>query len=219
MANPVKPTVKTELVPLLLIAAVLIGGFILYPLLPDQVPTHWNFRGEVDDWSSREFATFLFPTIIIGMYIMMLLLPYLDPKKERYAEFAKVYHIFKNLLVATFTVLYFITSLAAINQSIRVEILVPLIIGGLFVVMGNYMAKIKRNWFIGIRTPWTLSSEAVWQKTHQLGGKLFVLLGVAMIVVAFLPNTISWNIFIGSLVTVALTPVVYSYILYRRERP
>ena len=94
-----------------------------------------------------------------------------------------------------------------------------ILFGGLFVVMGNYMAKIKRNWFIGIRTPWTLSSEAVWQKTHQLGGKLFVLLGVAMIVVAFLPNTISWNIFIGSLVTVALTPVVYSYILYRRERP
>ena len=218
MANPVKPTLKTELVPLVLIAIVIIGGFLLYPLLPDRVPTHWNFRGEVDDWSSREFATFLFPSIIIGIYIMMMLLPYLDPRKERYAEFAKVYHIFKNLLVAVFAVLYFVTSLAAIYPSIRVEIVVPFLIGGLFIVMGNYMAKIKSNWFIGIRTPWTLSSETVWQKTHRLGGKLFVAMGIVFIFMAFLPTTIGFSVFIGSLLAATFTPIIYSYILYRRER-
>lgn len=218
MPNPTKPSLKTEIFPVIILVITLIASFYFYANFPDRVPTHWNIAGEVDGWSSRWLGAFLIPTIITGMYFLFLGLPYLDPKKDRYAEFAKVYHIFKTAIILLMALIYFITGLNALGYKVSVEFWIPLLIGILFIIMGSYMPKIKPNWFMGIRTPWTLSSEEVWNKTHRLGGKIFIIGGLLMTAMYFLP--ISWRLplFIFIIVLILVGTMGYSYVLYRSEQ-
>ena len=218
MSNPVKPTIKTEILSIIIILLAVISSFYFYAHFPEQVPIHWNVSGEVDNYGSRALGAFLFPGIILGMYLLFLALPYLDPKKERYLEFRKVYHIFKAFLVLFMAVIYFISSFNALGYNIPVQFWVPVLVGLLFIVIGNYMSKIKPNWFIGIRTPWTLSSEEVWNKTHRLGGKAFIIGGGLMMLIALVPLPWIMPLFAIMLLTVVLGPGVYSYILYAREQ-
>lgn len=219
MSNPVKPTLKTEIIPLVLIVLSIVASFYFYANFPDQVPTHWNYQGEVDDYSSKTFAAFFFPALNVALYLMFLGLPYLDPKKQRYEEFKKVYHVFKGLFIAYMTLLYFYIGLAGLGYPISIGTIVPVSIGFLFLIIGNYMSKIKPNWFMGIRTPWTLENEEVWNKTHRLGGKLFMLLGLLLILSGFVKTSEEqfWPIFVGSVIAVAFIPIVYSFILYKKS--
>ena len=150
------------------------------------------------------------------MYLLFLALPYLDPRRERYADFAKVYHIFKGILVGFMALIYFITGLAGLGYQVSVGAIIPAGVGLLFIVLGNYMSKIKPNWFMGIRTPWTLESEEVWNKTHRLGGKLFILMGLFMVVGTILPLDYFWYLFIAGVLSVSLVPIIYSYLLFRK---
>jgi len=214
--NPIKPTLKTEIIPIILI---LLGGaasFYFYANFPDKVPTHWNYKGEVDAYSGKAFGAFFFPALNLGIYLLFLGIPYLDPRKSRYQEFAKVYHIFKAIFVLFMTLLYFYTGLAGLGYPVSIGVVIPAAVGILFIVIGNYTAKIKSNWFMGIRTPWTLSNEEVWNKTHRLGGKIFILLGLIMIFGTFLPGEIFWKVFIISVIGGSLIPIIYSYLLYRK---
>lgn len=216
MPSPIKPTVKTEFIPVILIILSVLASFYFYANFPDQVPTHWNYKGEIDGWSPKAFAAFFFPGLNLAMYLLFLIFPYLDPKKDRYAEFAKTYHVFKGMLVAVMTAIYFYVGLAGLGYELPVTAVIPPAIGVLFVVLGNYMGKIKPNWFMGIRTPWTLSNEEVWNKTHRLGGKLFMLMGLFMIIGTILPPAIFWGFFIFGTVIVSLAPMIYSYLLFRK---
>lgn len=176
--NTLKPTLKTEIAPIALIVIAWAASYYFYGRLPDSVPTHWNFSGEPDGWSSRGFASLFFPALVTGAYLLYLLVPALDPKRERYAEFRRPYHIFKACFVGLLVALYFAIGFAGLGYDVPVDTLATLLVGALLVVIGNYMGKLKQNWLFGIRTPWTLSSEAVWNKTHRLGGKLFIVAGV-----------------------------------------
>lgn len=216
--SPIKPNIKTELFPILIVILSLLASFYFYQSFPSQVATHWNFAGQIDDYSSREVGAFLMPTFIFGLYIMFLALPYLDPKKDRYQEFAKTYHIFKNLIIGFMFLMYLATGLANLGYPIEIGIVVPLLVGILFIIMGNYMGKIKYNWFMGIRTPWTLSSENVWNKTHRVGGWLFIGLGVVMLITPFLPKIIIAPIFFSAIIITVVGSFAYSYILYRHEK-
>ena len=217
MANPIKPTFKSEVLPAFLILISIIASFYFYAHFPPIVVTHWNFAGQPDGWSSAGFAAFFLPILLVGMYLLFLAIPYLDPKKDRYEQFRKPYHIFKAIIIAVMVIIYFIASLSGIGYPLNASLWVPFIIGLLFIVMGNYMGKIKPNWFMGIRTPWTLSSEEVWNKTHRLGGKLFIIGGLLMLAQGFLPD--SWRlpvlIFIILLLTVGTFG--YSYLAYLKE--
>ncbi|MFA6306542.1 MAG: SdpI family protein [Patescibacteria group bacterium] len=218
MANPIKPTIKTEFIPLLLIILALASSVYFYNNLPERVAIHWNFAGEVDGYGSGQTQAVVFPSMIIGMYVLFLLIPYLDPKKERYEQFSKIYHIFKSLIIALIVVIYFVVGLNGLGYNLPVGVITPGLIGLLFIVIGNYMAKIKRNWFMGIRTPWTMSSEEVWNKTHRFGGKMFILAGLLMIAEIFLP--VSWKlpIFIIMMVILLAGTVGYSYLVYLQEK-
>ena len=122
---------------------------------------------------------------------MFLLIPYLDPKKERYEQFNRVYHIFKNIILALMVIIYFLMCFNGLGYNLPVGIIVPILIGILFIVMGNYMAKLKRNWFVGIRRH-GLCLAKKWNKTHRFGGKMFILAGFLMIAEVVLP--ISWKL-------------------------
>ena len=148
--------------------------------------------------------------------MLFLGLPHLDPNKKRYEQFSKVYHLFKGVLVGFMTFIYFLASAAALGYPVSISYIMPLSIGLLFVVLGNYMSKIKPNWFMGIRTPWTLSNEEVWNKTHRIGGKIFIAIGLIMIIGSFLPIEGYWNLFPWMIILFVLIPLVYSYLLYRK---
>ena len=216
MPSPIKPNLKTEFIPVLFLLISIIASFYFYANFPEKVPTHWNFQGEIDGWSGKTFAAFFFPGLNLIMYLCFLIFPYLDPKKERYADFIKVYHIFKGLLIAVMTIIYFYVGLAGIGYELPISTVIPTTIGILFIILGNYMGKIKPNWFMGIRTPWTLSNEEVWNKTHRLGGKLFILVGIFMIFGTILPPSVFWFLFIMGVITVSIIPMAYSFIIYKK---
>ena len=215
--NPIKPTIKTEIISIIFLIIAIASSFYFFVNFPERVPIHWNIAGEPDGWGSPMTAAFLFPVIIFGMYLMFLAIPYLDPKKKRYEQFAKIYHIFKTAFIVLMTLMYFVTSFNALGANISINFWIPLLVGVLFIIIGNYMAKIKPNWFMGIRTPWTLSSEEVWNKTHRLGGKLFIISGIIMILLYFFPESIKIPLLLGNILALVIVTIGYSYYLFVKE--
>jgi len=218
MPSPVKSTIKTELPAILIIILSVVLSIFFYYKLPEVVVTHWSLAGEPNGWMSRLWASVMLPAMTIGIYLMFLGLPYLDPKKERYANFAKIYHIFKNVILLFLVLILIISNLNNLGYNLPVNIYIPGLIGILFVIMGNYFGKIKQNWFMGIRTPWTLSSNEVWNKTHRMGGKLFILGGVLIAVSGIAPITWRLPLFILAITILVVGTFGYSYFVYYNEK-
>lgn len=209
---------KYEIFPILAILATIVFAFYFFANAPEQVPTHWNIHGQVDDYSSKAFTATFFPSLIVAVYLLFWLLPKIDPKKEKYEKFARVYGIFRTIIVLFFILMFFITSLVALGYNIDVGRIIPASVGLLFILLGNYMGKLKSNWFVGIRTPWTLSSERVWQKTHRLGGWMFVLMGLYMLAGVIWPVLWGGGTIFVIIVAVAIIPMAYSYFLFKKEK-
>lgn len=217
MKNPIHPTFKTEAFPLILIALSIAVSAYFYSKFPQNVVTHWNFEGIADGYSSREFAAFFFPAFNLGIYILLLVLPCLDPKKKRYKEFEKTYHLFKNIIIGFVTLLYLLIGLNGMGYAVPVDIITPLIVGLLLIILGNFMGKIKSNWMMGIRTPWTLSNEEVWNKSHRFAGKMFILGGVLLIISVLLPASFKLAALLTSVGIAIIPPLIYSYLQYLKE--
>ncbi len=218
MKYPIKLSLKSEIIPVGLIALTIPLSIYFYVHFPARVATHWSFSGQVDGWSSRGVGAFVIPAVIAGMYLLFLVLPLLDPKRERYAEFQKIYNVFKGAIIGMMFVLYALTGLYNLGFPVKIGEVVPLLVGGLFILIGNYMGKIKNNWFMGIRTPWTLSSENVWNKTHRVGGYLFMLLGLLIAISPLFPEWGAMIILFGGVVVLVFGTMGYSYWLYDKER-
>lgn len=217
MEYPLKINWKSEIVPVLAMIAAVLTAIITYPLLPEKVAVHYNFAGEPDSWAPKIYHAILFPAIMIGMYFLFFIFTAIDPRKERYEDFKKVYHFFRTAMVVIFFGIYLATTLANLGYNISIAKTVSLLVGILIVAIGNYMAKIKRNWFFGIKTPWTLSSENVWNKTHRLGGWVFILFGLIIIIDPYLPMVPGSILFFAGVIIAVLLPMVYSYYLYKKE--
>jgi len=202
---------------LILIAALV--GVLFYPQLPERMASHWNLNNQVDGYISRFWGAFLMPLISLGLLVLFMLIPQIDPLKANIAQFRGYFNIFILLLIVFMVYLHGLTlawNLGYTGFNMGSALLPAL---GLFIFfMGFLLEKTKRNWFIGIRTPWTLSSDKVWEETHRLGATLFKISGLLAILGAFLPEIAFWLMFIP-LIGSSLFLVVYSYLLYaRRER-
>ncbi|HEY5574036.1 MAG TPA: SdpI family protein [Anaerolineales bacterium] len=202
---------------LILIAALV--GVLFYPQLPERMASHWNLNNQVDGYISRFWGAFLMPLISLGLLVLFMLIPQIDPLKTNIAQFRGYFNIFILLLIVFMVYLHALTlawNLGYTGFNMGSALLPAL---GLFIFfMGFLLEKTKRNWFIGIRTPWTLSSDKVWDETHRLGATLFKISGLLAILGAFLPEIAFWLMFIP-LIGSSLFLVVYSYLLYaRRER-
>jgi len=213
MKNPIRPSFKTETIPIIFIILALVSSFYFYANFPERVPTHWNAHGEIDGWSGKTFGAFFFPALNICVYLLMLFLPLADPKKKNYSDFKHIYHIVKGALVIFLAAIYIATSLNALGRNIPINVFVPVGIGILFIIIGYYLKEVKPNWFFGIRTPWTLSSDRVWRKTHQLGSKVFILAGVLMILASIWPQLFIYFILI--LIAMIFGVIGYSYYIYK----
>ncbi|MFK8052142.1 MAG: SdpI family protein [Woeseiaceae bacterium] len=197
-----------------IIAVSAAASAIVYPELADQVPTHWNARGEIDGYSGKLTAALLGPAGALGLMLLMWVIPAISPKGFKTEEFQPVVNIFQVAMVAFMAAIGAIILMAGLGHEVSMERFIPAGVGLLFVVLGNYLGKVRKNFFIGIRTPWTLSSDEVWARTHRLGGYLFVFAGIGMMAAGlFLPSV--WVITSLSLVA-GLVPVIYSFFAYRQ---
>lgn len=201
---------------ILIILCSIVIGIIVYPHLPERVPSHWNIKGQVDAYSSRLWGAFGIPLMTAGIYIMMVLLPLIDPRRQNYQKFTGAYQALKAVLVIFLTGLYVLIILSSLGRQIPIGSAVIGGIGILFIVIGNYMGQFRHNYFVGIKTPWTLANEQVWQKTHRLGGRLWVFSGFLVLVAAVFSGTVGAVILGVSLVIAAVVPIVYSYLEFRK---
>jgi len=209
---------KKEIVPLFLILLMAITAIALYkaPCVPDLMPTHWNAAGQIDAWSSKNFALFFFPAMALVIYLLITLLPRIDPFKKNYQKFDIPYYFIRLSLILFFALLYFYSLGAGVGLiTFNIRFFIIPLMGLLFIMMGAFMPKIKRNFFVGFRSPWALQSDEVWQKTHQFGGKIFVAMGCLTFVTIFLGEK-SFLAFMILILAGSLMPFLYSYILYRK---
>lgn len=211
-------TKNSTIISFVLIAIALIVGLVLYARLPDPMPSHWNAAGEIDGYMSKFWGIFLVPVITIVLVPLFLVIPNIDPLKANIAKFRGVFNWFIVIFVTYMLFVYALTLAAALGIQFNMTVMLLPVVGLLFIGAGYMMGKARRNFFIGIRTPWTLSSETVWDETHKLGAKMFMLGGLVTIVSAFLGENGIWLMLVAMLAA-AFVPIIYSYILWRRENP
>ena len=208
----------TTIIVLILIAAATIAGLLLWDQFPEQMASHWNENDQVDGYMPKFWGVFLMPLVTLGMFLLFLVIPNIDPLKANIAQFRDTFNLFVTFIIGFMIYVHALTllwNLGYTNFKLSQAMLPAM--GLLFIVIGSLLRKANRNFFIGIRTPWTLSSDYVWDKTHQLGAVLFTVSGVLAVIGGFFGGMIAfWFLFvpmIGSTVFV----LIYSYVLYQKE--
>jgi len=199
-------------------AGALAAAIWAYPQLPPRIPSHWNIHGEVDGYAGRFVGAFVMPLVILAVAGIAHVLPKIDPKGQNYPKFHDTYWLLINGILIFMGVMYLAVIGNAIGAPIPVQQVLPAALGFLFIILGNYLGRVQPNWFLGIRTPWTLSSDTVWRKTHRLGAWVFVIAGILFIVSAFVPGARSGVPLAAIIVGLVMVPVLYSLYLWMRER-
>jgi len=179
--------------------------------------SHWNSQGEVNGYMSKFWGLFLMPIVIVALFLIFLIIPKIDPLKKNIEKFRKYFDGFILLMVIFMVYIHILTLLWNFNYRFNMTTMIIPAIAVLFYFIGIMLKEVKRNWFIGIRTPWTLSSDVIWEKTHQLGSKLFKLSAVLMLMGLFFDQYLVWFVLVPTLGT-ALFLIVYSYVEYKKRK-
>ncbi|HET9914603.1 MAG TPA: SdpI family protein [Anaerolineales bacterium] len=211
-------TRTTTITVLVMLVAATIVGLLLWDRLPEQMASHWNVNDQVDGYMSKFWGVFMLPLITLGMLALFLVIPSIDPLKANIAQFRDVFNVFIVLIVAFMIYIHGLTLAWNLGYTdFKMSGAMLPAIGLLFLFIGFMMRQAKRNFFIGIRTPWTLSSDTVWNETHRLGAVLFMISGVMAFVGGFFGGkTAFWLMFIP-IIGSTIFLLVYSYVLYQRE--
>ncbi|EGW41907.1 SdpI family protein [Desulfosporosinus sp. OT] len=191
----------------------------VFDRLPEQIPMHWNIYGQVNAWHPKFPWIFLMPVIGILITIMATVLPRIDPKKENYERFKPQYFIIRLILVVFFAIMHMVIISISLGATfIKVDTIIKLMVGILFIVLGNLMPKFKQNYFVGIKTPWTLANEVVWAKSHRHGGFVWFITGFVLSVLAFLPGKGSAIAYFVLILLASIEPILYSWIQFRKQK-
>jgi uncharacterized membrane protein len=207
---------KRDWLLILAILALVIFGVVIYPQAPEMVPSHWNLQGQVDDYMRKEFGLFMGPIISLAVFTGMSLLPNIDPKKKNYEKFSGAYRTFRRAIILLLLLLQVVVNLVVLGIPVDIGRLVNLGLGILFIVIGNIMGKVRFNYFIGIRTPWTLASEEVWRKTHRHIAKWWVVAGIVVMGGAFMPGAAKFYFVLIPIIGVAVYSFLYSYLAFQQ---
>ena len=213
---------KTNLKKELPLIAIVLLPFIylafIWNDLPEKVPMHWNFQGEIDGWGSKGQLIIIPILLPLLMYVVMLVTPIIDPKK-RIAQMGGKFYQLKFMLVLLMSALALLILYLARTQGVFNTQIMYTLMGLLFIVLGNYFQSVKPNYFIGIRTPWTLENETVWKKTHKLGGWLFLAGGICIIILSLLVQnnaSLVTTLFLIIAGIISIIPVLYSYLTFKK---
>lgn len=204
-----------EVINIILVVAALVVAAFIYPMLPESVASHWNIAGEVDGYIGRFWGAFLMPIVALGMYLLFLIVPRLDPKRGNIEKFSKIFDLFILVLLLFLFYIYGLTIVWSFGYRFNMSQFMAPGLAVIFFAAGKLIEKAEPNWSIGIRTPWTLSNEIVWRKTHALGGKLFMGTAVLTLLGAIFPALAFW-FFMVPVVLSAVISIVYSYLEYRK---
>lgn len=199
----------------ILCALSFIGHLFVLPLLPDQIPIHWNVYGEADNWAGK-FSSLFLALLPALMLILFLVIPRIDPRGKNYEKHQKAYQVFISVMIIFFNIILWIINAAGLGYPVPIGRLVPIGCGLILIAVGNYMPQLRTNYTMGIKNPWTLESEWVWRKTHAMGGIVFCIMGFVMILNGFFPADWMAKISLGSILLGVLGLEVYSYLLYRK---
>src|SRR5688572_15403652 len=173
-------------IPLLIVAAAFLASALVYPRLPERIPTHWDLSGRPDEWSNRIWGAWSVPLFLLGMWALVQILPRIDPRGSNYAKFGGAFEAIIGSVMLFMLALHIVVLRASLGYPVPMQRVMPIGIGILLVVIGNLLPRARPNWFVGIRTPWTLSSDRVWEKTHRFGGRMFVAGGILLTIAGFL---------------------------------
>lgn len=208
---------KGDMASLLIVATIIILGWLMLPILPDQLATHWNENNQVNGFMSKEFFVWFMSGLSILLFVVFTGLPRFDPLKKNVALFMPAFDYFKVSFFIFIAYTYVLTLAYNLGNPVP---MVPYIAPGLallFFAIGVLLEKARPNWFIGIRTPWTLSNEAVWNKTHAISGILFKVTAIIAMLAFFFPTIAFWLLF-APVILVAVGAAIYSYVLFTRQK-
>ncbi|HEX8617398.1 MAG TPA: SdpI family protein [Thermoanaerobaculia bacterium] len=190
---------------------------LAYPALPEIVPIHWNMAGEVDRTAPKFPGVFLLPATLLLAAIAFEAVPRISPRGHALDPQSRGFRAIKAVSLVSLLLLHAVVLAATAGLPVRIGLFIPLVVGAMFVVIGNYLSTVQRNFFVGIRTPWTLASDEVWFRTHRLGGRMFMIGGVALMFTGLLGPVATITMLVAIIAAVAIVPVVYSYVTSRRS--
>lgn len=207
---------STWVVSLLIVSISVFLSIYVSPQMPTLMASHWSAVGEVNGYMSKFWGLFLMPLVSVGILLLFSVIPFLDPLRKNFDAYKDVYNEFVIVLLLFLLYIHGATILWNLGVWFDMSLAIVVSIGLLYIFIARMLRKTKRNWFVGIRTPWTLSSDEVWDKTHLLGSKLFTLTGLSlMFVVAAVPTYVMHTLLVltfGSIISV----VIYSYLIYKK---
>lgn len=211
-------TRTTLVISLVLIVTAILAGLLLWDRMPEQMASHWNVDDQVDGYMPKFWGLFLMPLVTLGMLALFLVIPSIDPLKANIAQFREAFNLFIVLIIGFMLYVHGLTLAWSLGyQNFKMSAAMLPFMGILFVAVGFMLRKAKRNYFIGIRTPWTLSSDYVWDETHRLGAILFMASGILAVIGGLFGGMIAFWLLFVPLIGSTLFLLVYSYVLYRRE--
>lgn len=209
----IKKHLKTIIITSALTLTPMIVGLLLWEKLPDNIPTHFGISNEPDGWSSKPFAVFGLPLIMLAMHLVCIFATKLDPKHSNISD--KVFTLVLYIIPAVSLLMCGMIYPVALGKEIRVGLFTTLFMGLVFTVIGNYLPKCKQSYTIGIKIPWTLDDSENWTKTHALAGKLWVICGFIIMATSFLETPF---VFFPTVIVMILVPIIYSYMLYKNKK-
>jgi uncharacterized membrane protein len=190
----------------------------VFDRLPDSMAVHWDLAGNPNGWMPKSVGAFITPVIILVSWLTLRLAPLIDPRRPTYEKFTGAYDLTVAALLAMVFVMHFVLLAVALGYPLPVARIAPALIGAVFVVVGNVMPRARSNFMFGIRTPWTLSNERVWARTHRLAGYTMTGAGGVMILsAALLSPDLLGAVIVAAIVAALVAPAVYSYLTFRRE--
>ena len=203
---------RTLIITSLILLIPVIAGLLLWNQLPEQVPSHWGIDGEVDNWSSKSFVVFGLPALMLVLQWVCVFASMADPKHKNYNS--KMLKLVLWICPVISLIMSTLVYTAALGYEIPIEIIMPLLVGVMFIVIGNWLPKCRQTYTMGIKLPWTYASEENWNATHRFGGKVWVIGGVVTMLTAFFGSF--WVLMI-ILALMVILPTVYSYLYYRKH--
>ena len=192
-------------------------AFYFYPQMPFKMASHWGINGEANGYMTKFWGLFFMPILSVIMFLLFLLIPKIDPMKENIQKFKKQFDIFILIIISFIFYIYLLTIFWNLGARFNMVQFMAPFMGVLFFYSGILIENSKRNWFVGIRTPWTLSSENVWNKTHKLGGKLFKISG-ALVFLGFIFPQYAFFLILLPVIASSLYSVIYSYAEFKKEK-